>query len=367
MDPGTEPASWPPVLDLERLHHLGIRAGEVAGPAVSLAWMGDLEAIERELVPARMREDNEERIRLIPRALALPEAEPFRGEYLDELAYAYAELGRFEEAIDVLCEALGDGWDGKLEEYLTAHALLGELLLRAGREQEASEAWRRAERELPGDPRLCKLAGSAYGDVGLHGEALEWETRGLELALAGGDSDMVWELSDARDDSLLMVGDPRDELQIRALNVLGLEDDLHRDPRDAQRRAAQTMVPPDRASVGVAWLPSGEYERALRTWESFAEDYEHGPYAAYCARLERLLHELRAAGAARLSLTPIAIDRYLAWCADQGCDPEDSDSRAAYARVLLGDGVTQSWPPGRNDPCWCRSARKYKKCCRRAA
>jgi tetratricopeptide (TPR) repeat protein len=301
------------------------------------------------------------------RELPSQSTKPFRGEYLDELAYAYAELGRFEEAIDVLCEALGDGWDGKLEEYLTAHALLGELLLRAGREQEASEAWRRAERELPGDPRLCKLAGSAYGDVGLHGEALEWETRGLELALAGGDSDMVWELSDARDDSLLMVGDPRDELQIRALNVLGLEDDLHRDPRDAQRRAAQTMVPPDRASVGVAWLPSGEYERALRTWESFAEDYEHGSYAAYCARLERLLHELRAAGAARLSLTPIAIDRYLAWCADQGCDPEDSDSRAAYARVLLGDGVTQSWPPGRNDPCWCRSARKYKKCCGRAA
>jgi hypothetical protein len=254
-----------------------------------------------------------------------------------------------------------------LEEYLAAHALLGELLLRAGREQEASEAWRRAERELPGDPRLCKLAGSAYGDVGLHGEALEWETRGLELALAAGDSDMVWELSDAHDDSLLMVGEPRDELQIRALNVLGFEDDLHREPRDAQRRAAQTMVAPDRASVGVAWFPPGEYERALRTWESFAEDYEHGSYAAYCARLERLLHELRAAGTARLSLAPIAIDRYLAWCADQGCDPADSDSRAAYARVLLGDGVTQPWAPGRNDPCWCGSGRKYKKCCRRAA
>jgi hypothetical protein len=100
------------------------------------------------------------------------------------------------------------------------------------------------------------------------------------------------------------------------------------------------MVPPDRASVGVAWLPSGEYERARRMWESFAVDYEHGPYAAYRARLERLLHELRAAGTARLSLTPIAIDRFLAWCADQGCDPEDPDSRAAYAGVLLGDGVT---------------------------
>ncbi|MGO9505871.1 MAG: SEC-C metal-binding domain-containing protein, partial [Mycobacterium sp.] len=22
-----------------------------------------------------------------------------------------------------------------------------------------------------------------------------------------------------------------------------------------------------------------------------------------------------------------------------------------------------SWPPGRNQPCWCGSGRKYKKCC----
>jgi len=22
-----------------------------------------------------------------------------------------------------------------------------------------------------------------------------------------------------------------------------------------------------------------------------------------------------------------------------------------------------AWPPGRNDPCWCGSRRKYKKCC----
>jgi tetratricopeptide (TPR) repeat protein len=325
----------------------------------------DLETIERELEPARLREDNEARIRLIPRALALPEAEPFRGEYLDELAYAYAELGRFEEAVDVLRKALGDGWDGKLDEYLTAHALLGELLLRAGREQEAAEAWARAEREYPDDPRLCKLAGWAYGELDLHGEAYEWETRGLELALTAGDHDMIWELSDARDNTLLMLNEQRDELQLRALEAF--ERAGAADPRRGDSQSTAAVVSPGQTSAGLAWFPAGEYERALHTWQSFAEDYEHGPYSAYCARLERLLRELRAMGTARVSLTPIAIDRYLAWCAEQDRDPEDPDNRAAYASVLLNEGVTQPWPPARNDPCWCRSGRKYKKCCLRAA
>ena len=26
-------------------------------------------------------------------------------------------------------------------------------------------------------------------------------------------------------------------------------------------------------------------------------------------------------------------------------------------------GPMLAWPPGRNDPCWCGSRTKYKKCC----
>jgi tetratricopeptide (TPR) repeat protein len=31
------------------------------------------------------------------------------------------------------------------------------------------------------------------------------------------------------------------------------------------------------------------------------------------------------------------------------------------SRCELGDAI--EWPPGRNQPCWCESGRKYKKCC----
>lgn len=100
--------------------------------------------------------------------------------------------------------------------------------------------------------------------------------------------------------------------------------------------------------------------------QSFAEDYEHGPYSAYCARLELLLRDLRAQGVARLALTPITIDDYLSWCAQRDLDPEQSDNRAGYATELVERDTTHPWPPERNQPCWCASGHKYKKCCLRA-
>lgn len=34
---------------------------------------------------------------------------------------------------------------------------------------------------------------------------------------------------------------------------------------------------------------------------------------------------------------------------------------AGLAHPRSGHALT--WPPGRNDACWCQSARKYKRCC----
>ena len=40
-------------------------------------------------------------------------------------------------------------------------------------------------------------------------------------------------------------------------------------------------------------------------------------------------------------------------------------ARAEYAAHLAatGDPGLIAWPPGRNQPCWCGSGHKYKKCC----
>lgn len=331
--------------------------------------MADLEQIERELAVARKRDDNHARARLIPQAIALPEADPHRAEYLDELTYAYQQLGRFNDAVQTMRQAVTAGWDGELDDHPNAQALIAELLLRAGRDHEADDAWRLAQREDPNEPWLYQSAGSAYADVGRHAKALPWQTKGLELALAGPqDGDMIWMLTNERAETLDVLGEPPDKLQLRAEAIVDRQQQEEQARVNAFYRERETVqdVPAHRASVGLAWFPASEYTQALETWPSFAEDYEHGPYEAYCARLELLLRDLKAQGVARLALTPLTIDGYLAWCTEHDRDPEDSDNRASYATELLEQGITHPWPPERNQPCWCRTGRKYKKCCLRA-
>jgi tetratricopeptide (TPR) repeat protein len=148
---------------------------------VSLRLVDDLDAIEKKLDVARELDDSIARARLIPLALALPAAEPFRAEYLDELAYAYEQLGRFDEAVDAMRDALDAGWDGELDDHPSARALIADLLLRAGRAWEAERAWREAELERPRDPRVHRAAGNAYANVGPDEQAFQWRTRSLEL------------------------------------------------------------------------------------------------------------------------------------------------------------------------------------------
>ncbi len=167
--------------------------------------MDDLAAIDRKLDVARERDDNDARVRLISSALALPEGQPFLAEYLDELAYAYQELGRFDEAIDAMRRSVAAGWEGELDDHPSAEALIADLLLRSGRTREADEAWLEAERRDPRDPSLHHAAGCAYTQVGLHSKALPWQTKGLQLALAAGEEEgeLFWLLAGERADTSL--------------------------------------------------------------------------------------------------------------------------------------------------------------------
>lgn len=332
--------------------------------------MRDLLTINRELDAARERDDHRACVRLITAVLALPEAQADRAGYLDELAYAYEKLGRFEEAIDAMRQAVAAGWDGELDDHPSAQALIADLLLRAGHDQEADEAWLQAERQDPRNPWVHSAASDAYTRVGLYRKALPWQTKGLELALAAGEEEgeRAWHLTEERGETMDALGLEPDELQLRAEELIERQEQHERELEQEflRRWREPRTVAPEQAYVAVAWFPPDQYPCALQTWPSFAEDYEHGPYHAYCARLELLLRDLSAQGVKRLALAPIPIEDYLAWCTEHDHDPEQPDTRASYATTLLKDDNVQPWPPERNAPCWCGSERKYKKCCLRA-
>ena len=329
--------------------------------------MRDLQSINRELDTARQRADQHACVRLITAALALPEAEPDRAEYLDELAYAYEKLGRFEDAIDAMRRAVAAGWDGELDDHPSAQALIADLLLRLGREHEADDAWAQAERDDPSNPWVHSSASDAYTRVGLHRKALPWQTKGLELALAAGEDEgeIAWYLTGERGQTMDILGLQPDELQLRAEELIERQEQQDRESeREFLRRWNEPRpLSPQQTHIGAAWFPADQYERALKTWPSFAEDYEHGSYQAYCARLELMLRDLKAKGVKRLSLTPIQVDDYLAWCTEHDRDPDHPDTRASYSTTLLGRDIVKPWPPQRNEPCWCGSELKYKKCC----
>lgn len=113
-------------------------------------------------------------------------------------------------------------------------------------------------------------------------------------------------------------------------------------------------------AVGSAWFPPGEYVDALVRWPELGELWEGIPYEEYVQRFEATLRGWRGRGVHGRPVR-LSIDAYEHWCAERAVDC--NESRAAYAADQMRAGNALAWPPGRNEPCWCESGRKYKRCC----
>ncbi|MFD9895164.1 SEC-C metal-binding domain-containing protein [Amycolatopsis sp. NPDC059027] len=111
------------------------------------------------------------------------------------------------------------------------------------------------------------------------------------------------------------------------------------------------------------YWPRAEFDRALAAFpEVFAEwrDSED-PHLVHRRMVETAL---RAADAAfDLAVVPLNVDDVYAHAERTGVEPDSAETHQRLAMVSRVNGEGIAWPPGRNDPCWCGSARKYKKCC----
>jgi SEC-C motif-containing protein len=138
---------------------------------------------------------------------------------------------------------------------------------------------------------------------------------------------------------------------------------------EEQEMAAESGDPTGRTAL--AWLPAGDYEQALTLWPELAgSDLVAGPdgplpHRLYCRAMQERLVEFAEAGAPGLSVAPIRVAPFTAWCTEKAYDPDSAEARAEFAAHLASgaDPDVVSWPPRRNQPCWCGSGRKYKKCC----
>ena len=124
---------------------------------------------------------------------------------------------------------------------------------------------------------------------------------------------------------------------------------------------------PPAAQIAGSPLPKGPIcaiSPAVARPPSLAQNWAGVAHVGYCERMDGHIKWMRGHGVMVRAVAPIVVDDFVAWCDDRGEDPEHA--RASYAAQQLRLGHAIDWPPGRNEPCWCGSERKYKKCCGRA-
>lgn len=337
--------------------------------------MSLVERLERELyaaATARPR-DSARYAAVLERAVRMCDADPEAAEVFDlaelylDLATEYDALRRYDDALAAADAAL----DAGLDMHPDPRCLRAEILMRAGRVTEAEPIWAAVRADTPEDVWLYNNAGLEYVAVGEHEVALDWLTDGLQLALGTADPErLVGQLADLRQESLDKLGRSADPLQEQAATFLA-EQELVRSARARPDGEATPESTDPIGAVALAWLPAGDYEQAVQLWpELAASDRVRGPdgplpHPQYCKALQQILVEYAEAGMPALTIAPVRVEPFTAWCAERDRQPDSADARAEYAAHLAAkaDRDLIAWPPGRNQPCWCGSGRKYKKCC----
>ncbi len=259
------------------------------------------------------------------------------GDLYDELAHAAAEDGEYELAAHLEEKALEAG----CRQRLVAREMLGWYLLKSGAREDGEAVFRELLTERPDDPGVRITLGHARADAGLQEAALEAFDDALAAAKRRGFSKEI--------------DRARVERRVEREDV-GLELD-----EDDRLAAAPRSPRPGPVAWAVAWFPPDQHTSALERWPDLADDLTDP--VGYSRRIEVQLRTLNGALGQRPTVAPLVVDDFLAWTDEEGYDPAGADARSAYAAELNRTGRAIPWPPGRNDPCWCGSSRKYKRCC----
>lgn len=244
--------------------------------------------------------------------------------------------GRYAEAI----EALGRLGEQSGEDVRWHIAWMH---TRARDLEAARTIWDTLRAERPQDPGVPYLEGAALAEDGHFSEALGPMGEALALGLeVQSDPTLLRRVAEERLTALSEAGARPEDVDHRAREVLG------------------------RSAPAVPWFAEDQFELARGKWAAALPASDDG-YAAYCAELDRSLRHGGQSAGRNPVLVAIAVDETEAFAAGKSWQPEwpvTHDQVAAHA-VASEPERSVTWPPGRNDACWCGSGSKYKRCCGR--
>ena len=109
----------------------------------------------------------------------------------------------------------------------------------------------------------------------------------------------------------------------------------------------------------LAWFPKDEWAKAITEWPELL-DTMPADHDAYSKQIEANLKAAAAKEPGSPDVAPLNVDALIA---EYGDEAGELRSRGTMGANVTRSGGAISWPPGRNDVCWCQSGRKYKNCC----
>lgn len=140
------------------------------------------------------------------------------------------------------------------------------------------------------------------------------------------------------------------------------EHDLAADVMLGEIEAAERGGPIQEAPPQQLFVPIDGLPEAARRWP---EDYPDGSDAAavatFYAELEAAWRAHHADYQQAFQLQPLSFTVADEYEVDLSADEIDAPDE--FWQALAAEAPSITWPPGRNDACWCGSGRKYKRCC----
>ncbi len=252
-------------------------------------------------------------------------------------------------------EAVTDGGPSLLD----PRAELLNVLLELGETDRAEEVLD----ELTVDLRDGRVTETFHVTVG---EALELHGR-LQEALRWFDAGVTWSESFVGDPDLVCLNG-----HFRVRRALGLPPDRYDELVERRRQEYLDDLGDDDsllASTGggaaglmtVLYWPAEQFPKVLERYPALLEECG-ADHAEHRQHVELHLRDL-AVGTSAVAVSVGSLDGLVGFAEQQADHAVAASTRAAYAAQCGRLGQTVTWPPGRNEPCWCGSGRKYKRCC----
>ncbi|MBA8825368.1 hypothetical protein FHX42_002719 [Saccharopolyspora lacisalsi] len=283
-----------------------------------------------------------------------------RVDVLCEAGHAWAQAGELEQAERCYRLAAAEGTEPELPDPRAYYAsfLIEEYDAVRGNEL-LDELWR----SRPTVPSTYHFVAETLEENGEYQRALNWANAGLSRCYPQPFTPGVDEVVD--DQELDMLLTTRSRIREALDQPADTLDELGEQAHDAFGSALDSFErqnPVSRPTAVLYW-PESEYERVPRRSSDSSADSESGARAHVDHRRETE-RVLRASAEGDTPLVAHGdVAEFLDFCGERERDPSTASIRNDYAGWLAEHGRGISWPPERNEVCWCGSGRKYKKCC----